>query len=82
MVGICPTIPPFNLLRHFAATFLVNAGVSIEIIKVFIGYQNISATIIFSKIKTDTLKKAGLAFDQSRVSTKCPQEGNGVKLST
>jgi len=31
---------------------------------------------------TDALKKAGLAFDQSRVSTKCPQEGNGVKLST
>ncbi len=25
---------------------------------------------------------AGLAFDQSRVSTKCPQAENGVKLST
>jgi len=37
---------------------------------------------IYAKVKTDTLKKAGLAFDQSRVSTKCPQEGNGVKLST
>jgi len=28
------------------------------------------------------MRKAGSAFDQSRVSTKCPQEGNGVKLST
>jgi len=38
--------------------------------------------MIYAKVKTDTLKKAGLAFDQSRVPTKCPQEGNGVKLST
>ena len=38
--------------------------------------------MIYAKVKTDTLKKAGLAFDQSRVSTKCPQEENGVKLST
>ena len=57
-----------------AATFLVNAGVPIEIIKDFMGHRNISTTMIFAKVKTDTLKKAGLAFDQSRVSTKCPQE--------
>jgi len=41
-----------------------------------------ASTMIYAKVKTDTLKKAGSAFDQSRVSTKCPQEGNGVKLST
>ena len=46
------------------------------------GHRNISTTMIYAKVKTDTLKKAGLAFDQSRVSTKRPQEGNGVKLST
>jgi len=46
------------------------------------GHRNISTTMIYAKVKTDTLKKAGSAFDQSRVSTKCPQEGNGVKLST
>ena len=72
----------FKSFRHFAATFLVNAGVPIEIIKDFMGHRNISTTMIYAKVKTDTLKKAGLAFDQSRVSTKCPQEGNGVKLST
>ena len=60
----------------------VHAGVPIEIIKDFMGHRNISTTMIYAKVKTDTLKKAGLAFDQSRVSTKCPQEGNGVKLST
>jgi len=46
------------------------------------GHRNISTTMIYAKVKTDTLKKAGSAFDQSRVSTKCPQEGNGGKLST
>jgi len=60
----------------------VHAGVPIEIIKDFMVHRNISTTMIYAKVKTDTLKKAGLAFDQSRVSTKCPQEGNGVKLST
>jgi len=53
---------------------LVNAGVPIEIIKDFMGHRNISTTMIYAKVKTDTLKKAGLAFDQSRVFTKCPQE--------
>jgi len=72
----------FKSFRHFAATFLVNAGVPIEIIKDFMGHRNISTTMIYAKVKTDTLKKAGSAFDQSRVSTKCPQEGDGVKLST
>jgi len=38
------------------------------------GHRNISTTMIYAKVKTDTLKKAGLAFDQSRVSTKCLQE--------
>ena len=72
----------FKSFRHFAAIFLVNAGVPIEIIKDFMGHRNISTTMIYAKVKTDTLKKTGSAFDQSRVSTKCPQEGNGVKLST
>jgi len=63
-------------------TYEVHAGVPIEIIKDFMGHRNISTTMIYAKVKTDTLKKAGSAFDQSRVSTKCPQEGNGVKLST
>jgi len=27
------------------------------------GHQNISTTMIYAKIKTDTLKKAGSAFD-------------------
>jgi len=65
-----------------AKIYEVHAGVPIEIIKDFMGHRNISTTMIYAKVKTDTLKKAGLAFDQSRVSTKCPQEGNGVKLST
>jgi len=82
MVRISWTISPFKSFRHFAATFLVDAGAPIEIIKDFMGHQNISTTMIYAKIKTDTLKKVGLAFEQSRVSTKCPQEGNGVKLST
>ena len=38
--------------------------------------------IIGNNIKTDTLKKAGSVFDQIRVSTKYPQEGNIGKLST
>ena len=67
--------PSLKSFRHFAATFLVNAGVPIEIIKDFMGHRNISTTMIYAKVKTDTLKKAGLAFDQSGVSTKCPQEG-------
>lgn len=66
----------FKSFRHFAATFLVNAGVPIEVIKDFMGHQNISTTMIYAKVKADTLKKAGSAFDQSGVSTKCPQAGN------
>ena len=67
----------FKSFRHFAATLLINAGVPIEVVKDFMGHQNISTTMIYAKVKTDTLKKAGLAFDQSTVSTKCPQIGNG-----
>ena len=74
MVRISWTISPFKSFRYFAATFLVDAGAPIEIIKDFMGHQNISTTMIYAKIKTDTLKKVGLASDQSRVPTKCPQE--------
>ncbi|HIB43407.1 MAG TPA: hypothetical protein EYO37_05460 [Nitrospina sp.] len=70
MVRISCTISPFKPCRHFAATFLVDAGAPIEIIKDFMGHQNISTTMIYAKIKTDTLKKVGLAFEQSRVSTR------------
>ena len=38
--------------------------------------------VLASLVQLPTTKKVGLAFDQSRVSTKCPQEGNNVKLST
>ena len=42
------------------------------------GHQNISATMIYAKIKTDTLKKAGSAFDLSRVFTKFPHLGGAL----
>ena len=38
----------FKSFRHFAATFLVNAGVPIEIIKDFMGHRNISTTMIYA----------------------------------
>ena len=53
-----------------AKIYGVHAGVPIEIIKDFLVHRNISTTMIYAKVKTDTLKKAGLAFDQSRVSTR------------
>jgi site-specific recombinase XerD len=45
---------------------MVAPRVPIEIIKDFMGHRNISTTMIYTKVKTDTLKKAELGFDQKR----------------
>lgn len=64
----------FKSSRHFAATQLTNEGVPIEVVQEFMGHQDISTTMIYSKVKKDTLKRAADAFDDKEVSAKCPQE--------
>jgi integrase len=64
----------FKSSRHFAATQLTNEGVPIEVVREFMGHQSINTTMIYSKVKKDTLKKAADAFDDKEMSAKCPQE--------
>jgi integrase len=64
----------FKSTRHFAATHLTNEGVPIEVVSNFMGHQNISTTMIYSKVKKETLKRAAIAFDDKEVSAKCPQK--------
>jgi integrase len=64
----------FKSSRHFTATQLTNRGIPIEVVKEWMGHQSINTTMIYSKVKRDTLKRATAAFDDDEVSAKCPQE--------
>jgi integrase len=64
----------FKSSRHFAATQLTNKGIPIEVVSEFLGHQSINTTMIYSKVKKETLKRAADAFDENEVSAKCPQE--------
>jgi integrase len=64
----------FKSLRHFVATQLTNEGVPIEVVSNFMGHQSINTTMIYSKVKKETLKRAADAFDDKEVSAKCPQK--------
>ena len=64
----------FKSTRHFTATHLTNKGIPIEVVKEWMGHQSINTTMIYSKVKRDTLKRATAAFDDDEVSAKCPQE--------
>jgi|TARA_B110000495_G_C22967750_1_gene567705 integrase len=64
----------FKSSRHFAATQLTNRGIPIEVVREFMGHQSINTTMIYSKVKKDTLKRAADAFDEEEVSAKCPQK--------
>ncbi|MBT6716037.1 MAG: tyrosine-type recombinase/integrase, partial [Nitrospina sp.] len=58
----------FKSSRHFTATQLTNKGVPIEVVKEWMGHQSINTTMIYSKVKKETLKKAATAFDENEVS--------------
>jgi integrase len=64
----------FKSSRHFTATQLTNNDVPIEVVKEWMGHQSINTTMIYSKVKKDTLKRAANAFDDDEVSAKCPQK--------
>jgi integrase len=64
----------FKSTRHFTATQLTNENVAIEVVKEWMGHQSINTTMIYSKVKKGTLKRAAAAFDDKEVSAKCPQK--------
>lgn len=48
----------FHHLRHFVACHLINHGVGIEMVQKILGHSNIKSTLVYARIKRDTIKQA------------------------
>ena len=56
----------FHSLRHYAACELINNGVPLEVIQRFMGHDDFRSTLIYARVKRETLKEAVKVFDQER----------------
>ena len=56
----------FHHFRHFAACFMVNHGVRVEIIRQILGHSDIKTTMNYARLERETLKEAMKVFDFGR----------------
>ena len=52
-----------NFLRHFCGPFLANNGVRREVIEEILGHADIRSTLVYARLKRETLKDALKVFD-------------------
>ncbi len=50
-------IVSFHTARHTTATYMLNAGVPIEIVQKYLGHKNISTTMIYAKMLNTTMTR-------------------------
>lgn len=53
----------FHHFRHFAGCFLINNGVDIAIVQKIMGHADIRSTLVYARLKRETLKEAMNVFD-------------------
>jgi len=53
----------FHHFRHFAACFMINHGVRVEVVQKILGHKDIKSTLIYARLKRETLKEAMKVFD-------------------
>lgn len=53
----------FHHFRHFAACFMINAGVPIEVVQKILGHADIRSTLIYARFKRETLKEHMRVWD-------------------
>jgi integrase len=56
----------FHQFRHFGACYLLNKGVPIETVSKWLGHKSIVTTMIYARVKRETLKDSAKAFAQIR----------------
>lgn len=57
----------FHHLRHFAACFLINNGVRVEIVQKIMGHTDINSTLVYARLKRDTIQDAMKVFDNAKL---------------
>jgi len=53
----------FHHFRHFAACFMINHDVRMEVVQKILGHADIKSTLIYARLKRETLKEAMKVFD-------------------
>lgn len=53
----------FHHFRHFAACFMINHGVRVEVVQKILGHSDIKSTLIYARLKRETLIEAMKVFD-------------------
>jgi integrase len=53
----------FHHFRHFAACFMINAGVPIEVVQKILGHADIRSTLVYARLKRQTLKEHMKVWD-------------------
>ncbi len=53
----------FHHFRHFAACYMINAGVPLEVVQKILGHADIRSTLIYARLKRETLKEHMKVWD-------------------
>lgn len=53
----------FHHFRHFAACYLINKGVALEVVRDILGHSDFRSTLIYARIKKERLQEAVRAFN-------------------
>lgn len=53
----------FHHFRHFAACQLINNHVPLEVVREFLGHADIKSTLVYARLKGETLQEAVRVFD-------------------
>jgi integrase len=53
----------FHHFRHFAACYMINRGVPLEVVMRILGHADVKSTLVYARLKRETLKDAMRVFD-------------------
>lgn len=53
----------FHHFRHFAACYMINAGVPLEVVMRILGHADVKSTLVYARLKRETLKEAMRVWD-------------------
>lgn len=53
----------FHHFRHFAACYMINAGVPFEVVMGILGHADVKSTLVHARLKREILRDAMKVFD-------------------